>query len=68
MEQLEKRALGYMLKHNDDVRDLGHHSHQECDVRVSQDALHDDLILDLVQELISQSRVKDLLDRDWRSI
>ena len=51
-----------MFKHNIDIGNLRDHTHQDCDVRVAQDRLHHDLVLDFLQELVCETRVKDLLD------
>ena len=51
-----------MLKHDIDIRNFGDNSHQDGDVGMSQDGLHDDLVLDFLKELVCQSRVEDLLD------
>lgn len=41
-----------MLKDDDDVRDLRNYTHKESDVRVSEYALHNDLVLNFCKELI----------------
>jgi len=51
-----------MFKHNIDIGNLWDHTHQDRDVRVAQNRLHHDLVLNFLEEFVCQSRVKDLLD------
>mmetsp|Transcript_4446 Transcript_4446/g.7579 ORF Transcript_4446/g.7579 Transcript_4446/m.7579 type:complete len:397 (+) Transcript_4446:454-1644(+) len=68
VQQVEERALAHVLEHDVDVGDLGDHAHQDGDVRVPQDALHHDFVLDLLQQVVGQARVEDLLDGYGRAV
>ena len=57
-----------MLEDNDYIGDLGDHAHQHADVWVTQDALHDDFILDLFQERICYIGIENFLYRYGGSI
>lgn len=62
MEHVVEGALRHMLKHDVDVGDLRDHTHQDRDVRMSQYTLHDDFVLDFLQQLVCEARVENLLD------
>jgi hypothetical protein len=46
VEEVEQRA-GHMLENDDDVGNLWHHAHDQGDVRVAQNRLHHDFVLNL---------------------
>jgi hypothetical protein len=48
MKQIEKTALIDVLKNYIDIRYFWNHSHQDANVRVAEDALHYDFVLDLL--------------------
>ena len=52
----------------DDVGDGRAAAHQQRDVRVPQDALHHDFVLNFRQQLVSDARVKNFLDRHWCAV
>jgi hypothetical protein len=57
-----------MLKHDIDIRNFRNNTHQDCDIRMSQDRLHNNLILDFLKEFVCKSRVKNLLDGDGGAV
>ena len=57
-----------MLENYVDVRDFGDHAHQDRNVRVPQDALHHDLVLNFLEQLICQTRVEYFLNCYWSSV
>jgi hypothetical protein len=57
-----------VFEDDDNVRDLWDNSHQEGDIRVSKDALHNDLVLNFGEKFVGQSWVKDLLYSNRRSV
>jgi hypothetical protein len=68
VEQVEEGALTDMLEHDVDVRDLRDDSHEHGDVWVPQNTLHHHFVLNFLEQFISQSRIKDLLNGHWSSI
>lgn len=68
VQEVVKTALFDDLVHDDDVGDLGHASHEHADVWVSQDTLHHDLVLNLMEQVFGDVWVKDFLYRHWRAI
>jgi len=61
MQHVEQTVV-HQLVDDHDVWDCRAASHEEGDVRVSQNALHHDFILDLSQQLVSDVRVENFLD------
>lgn len=57
-----------MLKHNYDIRDLRHDSHEHNNVGMPQNTLHHDLILNFLEEVVRYLRVKYLLNSTRRVI
>jgi len=68
VEHIIQRALRNMLKDDIDIWDFGDHTHQDGDVRMSEDTLHHDFVLDFLKELICESGVEDFLDGNWCAI
>jgi hypothetical protein len=64
VEHIEQAAHRHMLKHDNDVGNFGHYSHQQADTWVSQYRSHDDLILNFLKKVIRYFRVKNFLYRD----
>ena len=68
VKQIVETALFDIFKNDDDVWNLWHDTHEEANVWMSQDALHDNLVLDLLQKSVCDVRVKDFLDSYRSSI
>ena len=68
MQDVVQGPLADVLKDNDDFRDRWHNSHQQSDVWVPQDALHNYLVLNLLEQIFSDVRVKNLLYGYWCSV
>lgn len=60
MKEVEQRPLTHNFENDNYLRDFRHNSHKKCNVRVSQNALHHDFVVDLVQEFFGQSRIEYL--------
>ena len=52
----------HVFEDDDDVGNFGDDAHEEDDVRVTEDALHDDFVLDFVEEVVSETRVEYFFD------
>ena len=63
-----EQTVVYQFVHDYDVRDRWRATHQKGDVRVSQNTLHDDFILDFSKQFIRDVRVENFLDRHRSSI
>lgn len=61
MQKVVKRAR-HVLKDDYDIRNLRHHAHKESDIRMSQDTLHYDFVIDFIKKLIRQPGIEYLLD------
>ena len=57
-----------MLEDDVDIRNFGNDAHEHRDVRVPQNALHDDLILNFLQQLVGQARVEYLFNCHRRAV
>ena len=68
MQDVVQGPLADVFKDNDNLRDRRHNSHQQSDVRVPQYALHDYLVLNLLEQIFSDVRVKNLLYGYWCSV
>ena len=62
MQQIKQRPLRYVFEDDYNVRNLRDHAHEKSDVRMAQDALHYDFILNFRQQLVGQAGVKDFLN------
>ena len=67
MEELEETVVDELVD-DDDVGDRRAAPHQQSDVRVPENALHDNLILYFGQELIRNTWVENFLDRHWCAV
>jgi len=68
MEHIVKTSLADMLEHNVKIGDFRDDTHEDGDIRVSQDALHNNFVLDLLKEFICESWVEDFFDGNGGSI
>jgi hypothetical protein len=68
VKKIIKRTLSNVLKHDHDVLSLRHDSHKKHDVRVTQNALHDDLVLDFLKKLFRHSGIENFLDSNGSSM
>ena len=68
MQHVVERALTHVLENDVDIRNFGNDAHEHRDVRVPQNALHNNLILNFLQEFVSQTRVEYLFDGDRRAV
>lgn len=66
--QQVKQTVVHQLVHDHDVRYRRAAPHQQCDVRVPQNALHNNFVLDFGQQLVRDVRVKNFLDGHWRPV
>ena len=57
-----------MLEDDIDIRNFGNDAHEHRDVRMAQNTLHYYFVLDLLQELVGQTRVEYLFDRYRRTV
>jgi len=51
-----------------DVGDGRAAAHEQADIGVSKDTLHDNLVLNFRQKLICDIGVKDFLDSNWSAV
>ena len=51
-----------MLKDNYNFRNSWHYAHQKGNVRMPQDALHDDFVLDFLKQVFGDIRIKNFLN------
>ncbi len=63
VKQVEQTSLVHMLEHNHYIGNLRNHTHQHADVRVSQNALHHNLIVDFLQQRICYVWIEYFLNR-----
>lgn len=68
MQQVVKTSEATELWHDVDVGDFWNNTHQKSRVWMTQNALHHDLILDLLKKLISEPGVEDFLDGDRSAV
>jgi hypothetical protein len=68
MQHVIERALTHVLEDDVDIRNFGNDAHEHRDVRVPQYALHDDFILNFLQEFVGEARVEYLFNSDWGSV
>lgn len=57
-----------MFKDDYNVGNLRYHAHEKSDVRMAQDALHYDFVLNFCQQLVGQAWVKYFLNGYRRSV
>mgnify|MGYP000879142367 CR=1 FL=1 len=57
-----------MFKNDIDIRDFRNHTHQDADSWVTKDTKHHNFVLNLLQELISETWIKDFLNGYGSSI
>ena len=62
MQHVVQAALADVLENDVDIRNLGNDAHEEHNVRVPQYALHDDLVLNFLQQIVSEARVENFLN------
>ena len=68
MQHVVETALANVLEDDVDIRDLWNDTHQQHDVRMAQYTLHDYLVLNFLKQVISQPRVENLFNGDWRAV
>ena len=68
VKHLKQRALIDMLKYYYDIWNRRDDTHKQSDIRVSQDTLHDNLVLYFLEQLIGDVRIKNFLYGHRRSI
>lgn len=68
VEQIVKRPLLTQLEHDVNIWNFRDHAHQHHDVRVPQNALHHNFVLNLHQQLVRQPWVEYFFDSDSCSV
>lgn len=63
-----EEAIVNELVHDHDVGDRGTAAHEKGNVWVPQNALHDNLVLNFSQQLVSDARVEDFFNGDWCTV